>query len=537
MKGQSWFFFSLGCVSQVCQVILLRELMTLAEGTELTIAFALGAWLVFTSLGSLAASKFLSARKRYLSPLPTYALLSILLSVVVAFDIWLIRSSRFLFSLPPGEPLSVSQWLVIASITLLPICVTVGAQFVFAASFSGAAKVYIAESLGAVVAGMALSLLLLQWLDHTSLFACSLVLHLLSSLWAILRFQPNAPLAILLASAAALTLIVSPLLEHHTQLRFWRSILPSGELLRVVNSPYGQVTVVRYGDQLSVYRGGQLLFTTDQSEVASLAHLILLQHPRPNRVLLVGGFGGWVKAVLEHPKVVGVDWVEVDPTIPKLLLPLLPEKERAWAFDPRLKLHFSDGRSFIRQVRRPYDVVIVVASDPTTAATNRFFTKEFFSEAMKALLPGGIFALHGLHEPPSGFGEFYLMRNNCVYRTMLTAFCEVLVVPSSPLTLLAKCPTLQESPVDKSADLTLDENTLLQRTKERGLDGINLFAFTDPVQVERVNFEMKTGLPFNPLEREQVKVAQHKWLNSDMNPTVYFLSSLFWLRMSGLGIS
>jgi len=526
-----WMFASLGCVSQVCQIVLFRELLMLAEGTELTIAFVLGTWLVLIGLGSFAASKLLAAQKRILTPLPIYALLSLSLTAFAVLDIWLIRLSRIYLALPPGEPLSSAQWLFIASVALLPVCVIIGAQFVFAASFAGASGVYIAESLGAVIAGIALSLFLLQLLDHTSLLACSLALHLLLSLWVTLKFQPNMLLTIVLAIVAALTLIASPFVENYTQLRFWRSMFPSGKLVRFSKSPYGLAAVVRYGDQLSVYQGGHLLFTLpDQGEIASLVHLILLQHPRPNRILLIGGLGGWVKAVLEHPKVVGVDWVEVDPTIPKLVLPLLPQRERVWVSDPRIELHFSDGRSFVRQVQRPYDVIIVVASDPTTATANRFFTWEFFAEVAEALLPGGIFALHGLHEPPSGFGEFYLMRNNCVYRTMLTSFCEVLVVPSSPLTLLAKCPAPQESTFAK---LTLHEPTLLQRMRERKLGDINLFAFTNPVQVERVNYEVKTGLPFNPLEQEQVKATGHKWLNSDTNPTGYFLSSMFWLRMSG----
>ncbi len=529
-----WMFASLGCVSQVCQIVLFRELLMLAEGTELTIAFVLGTWLVLTGLGSFAASKLLAAQKRILTPLPIYALLSLSLTAFAVLDIWLIRLSRIYLALPPGEPLSSAQWLFIASVALLPICVIIGAQFVFAASFAGASGVYIAESLGAVIAGIALSLFLLQLLDHTSLLACSLALHLLLSLWVTLKFQPNMLLTIVLAIVAALTLIASPFVENHTQLRFWRSMFPSGKLVRFSKSPYGLAAVVRYGDQLSVYQGGHLLFTLpDQGEIASLVHLILLQHPRPNRILLIGGLGGWVKAVLEHPKVVGVDWVEVDPTIPQIVLPSLPKRERIWISDPRLEIHFSDGRSFVRKVRRPYDVAIVVVPDPTTAEANRFFTSEFFAEVVKVLLPGGIFALHGLREPPAGFDELYYARNHCIYKTILQSFCVVLVVPSAPLTFIARCPELltTTSPLNL---LTLQKPTLMQRAKERGLElgKFNLFAFIDPVNVERVNFEVKTGLPFNPLERERAQKPKKVGLNTDGNPIVYFLSSLLWLRTS-----
>ena len=528
----SWLFFSLGSVSQVCQVVLLRELLTLAEGTELTIAFVLGSWLTFVAFGSFAATKLLTRKGQRLDSVFAYGVASIFLSASVFFDLWLIRFSRILFSLPPGEPLSVAQWLAVAIFTLLPVCFVVGAQFAFAASFANPSGVYIAESIGAVIAGALLSLLLLRSFDHPSLSALFLALHLLLSSVLIWHYHTNARwVGATICAFAGLSLVFAPLFEQKTQTAFWRSMFPAAEKVRLVASPYGAIATIKFSDQLSVYQNGHLLFTLpDQGDVASLVHLTLLQHPKPRRILLIGGLGGWVQATLQHPKVVGVDWVELDPTIPRFVFTLLSPKERNLFSDPRLKQYTTDGRSFISQTKQPYDVIIVVAPDPATAASNRFFTVEFFSEVLRALRPSGVFALHGLHEPPAGFGELYFARNHCVYATMLKAFCEVLVVPSSPLTLLGRCP-VTSSPPDELVRLTLDEKTLLQRAKERGLEGINLFAFTNPIQVERVNYELKTGFPFNPLEREQAKVLRPKWLNSDANPTVYFLSSLLWLRM------
>jgi len=529
---RSWLFFSLGSVSQVCQVVLLRELLTLAEGTELTIAFVLGSWLTFVAFGSFAATRLLTRKGQRLDPVLAYSVASAFLAASVFFDLWLIRLSRSIFSLPPGEPLSVAQWLAVAIAVLLPVCFIVGAQFAFAASFANPSGVYIAESVGAVVAGALLSLLLLRWFDHSSLSSFFLALHLLLSSALLWRYRPNARwVSAAIGAVAGLNLVFAPLVEQKTQGVFWRSMFPAAEKVRSLASPYGTVTAIKFSDQLSVYQNGHLLFTLpDQGDVASLVHLILLQHPKPRRILLIGGLGGWVQATLQHPKVVGVDWVELDPTIPQVVLTLLPRRERGLLSDPKLRRYTADGRSFISQARQTYDVVIVVAPDPTTAASNRFFTREFFSEVLRVLRPGGVFALHGLREPPAGFGELYFARNHCVYATMLKVFCEVLVVPSSPLTLLGRCPATSSSP-DELARLTLDEQTLLRRARERGLEGINLFAFTDPIQVERVNYELKTGLPFNPLEREQAKVLRPKWLNSDANPTVYFLSSLLWLRM------
>ena len=427
------------------------------------------------AFGSFAATKLLSRKGQRLDPVFAYSFASAFLVASLLFDLWLIRFSHNLLSLPPGEPLSIVQWLVIAIATLLPVCFIVGAQFAFAASFANPSGVYIAESVGAVVAGALLSLLLLRWFDHSSLSALFLALHLLLSSVLLWCYRPNARwVSAVISAVAGLTLVFAPLVEQKTQMAFWKSMMPAAEKFRLVASPYGAITAIKFSDQLSVYQNGHLLFTLpDQGDVASLVHLILLQHPKPRRILLIGGLGGWVQATLQHPKVVSVDWIELDPTVPQIVLTLLPRKERNLLSDPRLKQYTADGRSFISQARQTYDVVIVVAPDPTTAASNRFFTVEFFYEVVKALRPGGVFALHGLREPPTGFGELYFARNHCVYATMLKAFCEVLVVPSSPLTLLGRCPVTPSMP-DELARLTLDEKTLLQRAKERRLSLIHI---------------------------------------------------------------
>ncbi len=538
-----WVFVSLGSVAQVCQIVLLRELLTLAEGTELTIAFVLGAWLIFTAIGSVAGSggrisrcaDWLFAARR--TPQTTaslallYGALSCVLAICVAGELFALRHARLWLGLPPGEPLSVGQWLIVATLALFPICVILGAQFVIAATLTQVPSlVYIAESVGAIVAGMLLSLVLFYWLDHTALLALFLSAHLLSSLGLLWQLGVSRFVHTIMFSGIASGLLISaPFGEHYTQYRFWQSLAPLRGTLRLTTSPYGTVALVSVDGQYSIYQNGQLLFTLpDEGDVASLVHLILLQHPRPSRVLVIGGVGGWVQAVLKHPTVTLVDWVELDPTVPRLLLHMLPPSERQVFSDPRLVRHTADGRAFVRRIRHPYDVIMVVAGDPTTAALNRYYTREFFNAVFNALTPGGIFALHGLREPPMGFGAFYLARNHCVYTTMRSAFCSVFVIPSHPLTLLGRCPGPENYPI------TLHEPTLLQRAAERGLstETLNFPPLTDLVQVERVTYELTTGLPFNPLEREKAKPPRSRRLNTDANPTVFFLSSLLWVRMS-----
>ncbi len=527
-----WFFASLGAVAQVIQIVLFREFLTLAEGTELTVAFVLGMWLVLTALGSFLAGAWLKREHNQHAVLMAYTVLSLLLAISVAADLFILRYARSWLGAPPGEPLSLDQWALVATAALLLVSPLLGAQFVVAATLTGQPqRIYLVESVGAVIAGALLSLVLLSWLDHSSLLAAFLSLHLLCSAGVLLS-QCLRPIrygsAIGLGLTACLLLVFAPFVEHLTQQRFWQSLVPLNGTLRLATSPYGTLAVLHADGQYSAYQNGQLLFTLpDQGETAALVHLILLQHPKPSRVLVIGGFGGWVAAVLRHPTVTLVDWVELDPTLPQLLLPMLPQPDRQWANDPRLQLHHDDGRRFLQRVSQPYEVIFAVVADPTTAAHNRYYTREFFEAAMKRLTPGGLLALHGLREPPAGWGELFLARNCCVYATMRSVFCRVFALPSNPLTLLGRCPGPENYP------LTLHEPTLQRRAQERRLtEPLHWFGLTDLVQVERVNFELEHGLPFNPLEREKTTAMPKQPLNTDANPRVYFLSSLLWLRHS-----
>lgn len=526
-----WLFASLGGLAQAGQVVFLRELLTLAYGTELTIALVLGFWLVMTALGSATVARWLSVGESQAKACGYYAIATVVVTLVVFLDLWILRCVRGWWDIPPGEPLTVVQLLLITFIVLTPFCGAMGAQFVFAAAVTrSAGGVYVAECIGAAVVGGLLGFALLRWLDHFPLMALFLLTHLLTTTALLWRFSPSSKFAqAFLGLMSGVVLIISPLCEHQTQQRFWRSLLPSMRLLRVQASPYGNIAVVDDKGQISTFQNGRLLFTLpEQGETAPLTHLIMLQHPKPQRILLVGGMGGWLKAMLQHPTVVGVDWVELDPTVMETTLPFLPPSERRAFTDPRVLRYTDDGRSFVHRANARYDVIFVVAADPTTAALNRYFTREFFLLARQVLNDDGILALRGLAEPPAGLGEFYLARNRIVFETMRSIFPEVLAVPSHPITLLAT----------ERQTLTLDETLLLRRAAERGLGEVNLFAYTDPMQVQRVAHELRTGQPFNPLKvgkgNQQVAPVI---TNTDANPVVYFLSSLLWVRMSDQRLS
>lgn len=122
-----------------------------------------------------------------------------------------------------------------------------------------------------------------------------------------------------------------------------------------------------------------------------LAHVPLTAHPRPERVLIVGGGDlGLAAEVLKHPEVRQVDLVEIDARVLEVSRRWLAGAEQT-ASDPRVRLVVDDGARFVASVHSLYDVVLVDAPDPLGPAVP-LFGAEFYRSVREALRNGGMVA-------------------------------------------------------------------------------------------------------------------------------------------------
>ncbi|TVQ68033.1 MAG: polyamine aminopropyltransferase, partial [Balneolaceae bacterium] len=119
-----------------------------------------------------------------------------------------------------------------------------------------------------------------------------------------------------------------------------------------------------------------------------ISHVPLFTHPDPKRVLIIGGGdGGTAREVMKHPSVERVDMVEIDKTVVDASKDFFPG---VGDFDnPKLRVHFEDGIAFIRNVKNPYDVIIIDGSDPVGPAEG-LFEKEFYEFCRAALSENGV---------------------------------------------------------------------------------------------------------------------------------------------------
>lgn len=128
-----------------------------------------------------------------------------------------------------------------------------------------------------------------------------------------------------------------------------------------------------------------------------IVHVPMAVNPDIKNVLVIGGGdGGAVRELMRYPAIENVHLVEIDERVVRLCqkyLPLTASKLE----EPRVRLCFEDGISYIKRRRCCYDLIIVDSTDPIGPGVG-LFTKDFYQDCRQALTDNGI--LINQHESP-----------------------------------------------------------------------------------------------------------------------------------------
>ena len=139
--------------------------------------------------------------------------------------------------------------------------------------------------------------------------------------------------------------------------------------------------------------------------------------PAMGRMLVLGGGGySFPKYALANYPDVQIDVVELDPGITALARShfALPEH-------PRLTVIEEDARTFLRQVRTKYDVILCDVFNSNYSIPFHMTTVEAVALMRAALNPGGLVLVNLLASPEGISNRFY----KAFYATFQTAFPEV----------------------------------------------------------------------------------------------------------------
>jgi spermidine synthase len=505
----------IGCSAVLGQIVLMRELMAVFNGNEISLGILLATWLFWIAMGSIVCSA-LAQHERHVRRM--VAALECLLGISLPLTVWALRWSKSLFQTVPGELVGPLPVLLASLICMSLFCVIAGALFVSAARMMSiesavdarraSSAAYLLEAAGSAVGGIVASLVLLRFLSPFQIAGLVLLMNLLiaSVLWLRMsRKQIAVALAAATLVAVSLLLEVAPRMERLAQTLEWRGF----HLLASRDSIYGNLTVIATGNNRSLYENGLILASTpDESAAEESVHYALLEHPAPKRVLLIGGgAGGSVPQALKHPTVERIDLIELDPALIRMARDYLPADSAP--ADPRVYLHYTDGRAYLNATRDSFDVIIVSLPDPQTAQLNRFYTAEFFRSARNHLAPDGLLALQ-LRSSEEAISPDLAEFLRCIDRTLHEVFPNVVAIPGETIHFIA---------ATRPGLLTDDPRVLVERLLARHLKTRYVREYFIPFRMMPDRMEQARG-ELQPLPATQV--------NRDFSPIAYYYNTVLW---------
>lgn len=122
-----------------------------------------------------------------------------------------------------------------------------------------------------------------------------------------------------------------------------------------------------------------------------IAHPALFLHPKPRRVLVIGGGdGGTVREVLRHKTVESCTLVEIDGLVVEASRKYIPQTAGALS-DRRATVRIEDGVKFVAETKEKFDVVIVDSTEPFGPAAE-LFGPAFYKNVKRILTEDGVVA-------------------------------------------------------------------------------------------------------------------------------------------------
>ncbi|KAL9124395.1 MAG: hypothetical protein Q9217_006271 [Psora testacea] len=131
-----------------------------------------------------------------------------------------------------------------------------------------------------------------------------------------------------------------------------------------------------------------------------IAHLAMMSHPDPRKVLVIGGGdGGVLREIVKHPSVEKAVLCDIDGAVAMVSKRYLPKMSIGFKSD-KVEEHIDDGLTFVQRHKNYYDVIITDSSDPEGPA-RKLFEKPYFKDCYDALTDGGVITTQGCSSYPT----------------------------------------------------------------------------------------------------------------------------------------
>lgn len=360
--------FLVGVASIPAQAILLRELLSRGAGNELSLTLYLAIWLGGSAIGARIWGRVAGRSERFFTPSIVVGMLIVIGSVLLA---------RFapLPGVVPGEvpgPLAIGLFGLV--VLFLAAFFTAGLFPLAARNSPSAGRAYVAEAIGALVGGLATTLLFVERVPPLAIVG---IVGAVVIVGAVRKPITYAAAAILMLAAVA---GVIDRIDNALFSRAWELRHPGLELKAHAATPTRVLT-------LSEREGEQWLFSDDSPrEVLNdpyrddrISALLLSVAPKVESILLIDFGAAYVAPVLSGA---GVDRVAC----------LLPEPEDTLLVPPApgVVCHIGDPRRGLRNVQDTWDVIAMSGAEAVTVGSNRLWTVEAFKSMAERLSSTGV---------------------------------------------------------------------------------------------------------------------------------------------------
>ena len=286
----------IGFSAVIGQIVLMRELIVVFNGNEISLGIMLSTWRFWTAAGSGLSSGFglggNDARR-------AVAALGRLLGISLLPTIWALRASRSFFQTVPGELVGPLPMLLTSLACLSLFCVVAGSLFVAATRMyeqecAAPARVatssaYLLEAAGSGIGGILASIVLLRFLGSFQIATVVAVMNLFMAAVLLLRMSRKQLGAVTAAAAlfaavlvtVVLLIYVAPALDRSAQARMWQGF----RLVASRDSIYGNLAVIEAGNDTGNTETGRMRSIYDNG-------VILASAPDENAAEEAVGFGG-----------------------------------------------------------------------------------------------------------------------------------------------------------------------------------------------------------------------------------------------------
>jgi spermidine synthase len=417
MHGSIYIAIALsGATALGAQVVWTRLMGMLLGSTTYVFSIILAVFLVGLAIGSAVAAGLV----RQVRPRLALGWCQILLTLAIAWSA--IAMTESLPFWPINPLLSLSPWFIFqldlarCCWAILPGTILWGASFPLALaavarpgqdSGKTVGAVYAANTFGAIIGALVVSLALVPWLGTQQTQRVLLVASAASALIVFLphvRLFPSrtaeAGLAVALVLAGLLAWRVGPvpgvLVEYGRKAPIQAQ---DSQIIDLVEGRNSSAAIAQWSDgTIGLGVNGHVQASNipyDMKLQRMVGHLPLLLHPNPKSVLGIG-FGAGVTAgtFTTYPGIEKITICEIEPVIPPLSTKYFANENYGVMNNPKTRIVYDDARHYVMTTNDKFDVIASDPLDVFAKGTAALYTKEYFDAIKAHLNPGGYFSLY-----------------------------------------------------------------------------------------------------------------------------------------------